>query len=62
MFRKKALSETAIKGIVYQFRYLINDKKANDEELSWQLSNMLSNLGVKVDYIPEPSPWRKKKE
>lgn len=59
---KKALSETAIKGIVYQFRYLINDKKASDEELSWQLSNMLSNLGVKVDYIPEPPPWRKKKE
>lgn len=62
MFKKKALPETAIKGIVYQFRYLINDKKASDEELSWQLSNMLSNLGVKVDYIPEPSPWRKKKE
>ena len=62
MFKKKVLSETAIKGIVYQFRYLINDKKASDEELRWQLSNMLSNLGVKVDYIPEPSPWRKKKE
>lgn len=62
MFKKKALSETAIKGIVYQFRYLINDKKASDEELSWQLSNMLLNLGVKVDYIPEPPPWRKKKE
>lgn len=62
MFKKKALSETAIKGIVYQFRYLINDKKASDEELSWQLSNMLSNLGIKVDYIPEPPPWRKKKE
>lgn len=61
MFKKKALSETAIKGIVYQFRYLINDKKASDEELSWQLSNMLLNLGVKVDYIPEPPPWRKKK-
>lgn len=25
---KKALPETAIKGIVYQFRYLINDKAA----------------------------------
>lgn len=62
MFKKKALPETAIKGIVYQFRYLINDKKASDEELSWHLSNMLSNLGVKVDYIPEPPPWRKKKE
>lgn len=62
MFKKKALSETAIKGIVYQFRYLINDKKASDEELSWQLSNMLLNLGVKVDYIPEPPPWRKKNE
>lgn len=62
MFKKKALSETAIKGIVYLFIYLINDKKASDEVLSWQLSIMLSNLGVKVDYIPEPSPWRKKKE
>lgn len=62
MFKKKALSETAIEGIVYLFIYLINDKKASDEELSWQLSIMLSNLGVKVDYIPEPSPWRKKKE
>ena len=30
MFKKKALPETAIKGIVYQFRYLINDKKASD--------------------------------
>lgn len=46
MFRKKALSETAIKGIVYQFRYLINDKKASDEELSWHLSKTLSNLGA----------------
>ena len=62
MFKKKVLSETAIKGIVYQFRYLINDKKASDEELRWQLSNMLSNLGVKVDYIPEPPPWKKKNE
>jgi hypothetical protein len=62
MFKKKVLSKTAINSIVYQFRYLINDKKASDEELSWQLSNMLSNLGVKVDYIPEPPPWKKKKE
>lgn len=62
MFKKKALSETAIKGIVYQFRYLINEKKASDEELSWHLKNMLSDLGFKVDYIPEPPPWKKKKE
>lgn len=62
MFKKKVLSKTAINSIVYQFRYLINDKKASDEVLSWQLSNMLSNLGVKVDYIPEPPPWKKKNE
>lgn len=62
MFKKKALSETAIKGIVYQFRYLINDKKASDEELSWHLNKTLSDLGVKVDYIPEPPPWKKKNE
>lgn len=62
MFKKNALSETAIRGIVYQFRYLINDKKASDEELSWHLSKTLSNLGVKVDYIPESPPWKKKNE
>lgn len=62
MFKKLKLSETAIKGIIYQMRYLISEKNASDEMLAWHLKNILSDLGVKVDYIPEPPPWKKKKE
>ena len=62
MFKKLKLSETAIKGIIYQMRYLISEKNASDEMLVWHLKNILSDLGIKVDYIPEPPPWKKKNE
>lgn len=62
MFKKQKLSETAIKGIIYQMRYLISEKNASDEMLAWHLKNILSDHGIKVDYIPEPPPWKKKNE
>lgn len=62
MFKKLKLSETAIRGIIYQMRYLISEKNASDEMLVWHLKNILSDLGIKVDYIPEPPPWKKKRE
>ena len=37
MFKKLKISETAIRGIIYQMRYLISEKNASDEMLVWHL-------------------------
>ena len=60
--RIKPLSESAIKGMVYQIRYLVNEKHVSDEALAWHLKNILSDKGIPVDYIPSPKPceWKKK--
>ena len=57
MFKKKEISETAIMGMVYQIRYLIDEKNVSDEALGHHLGNMLSDLGIRVDYVPTPKPW-----
>jgi hypothetical protein len=60
--RIKPLSESAIKGMVYQIRYLVNEKQVSDEALAWHLKNILSDKGIPVDYIPSPKPWEWKKK
>ena len=62
MFKKKEISETAIMGMAYQIRYLIDEKNVSDEALGHHLSNMLSNLGIRVDYVPTPRPWEMTKK
>lgn len=41
--RIKPISRTAIEGMVYQIRYLVNEKKVSDRTLTWHLQNMLSD-------------------
>lgn len=63
MFKRiKSISKTAIEGIVYQIRYLVNDKNISDEALTWHLRNILSDKGIPVDYVPFPKPWEWKKK
>ncbi len=55
--RMKPLSKTAIEGIVYQIRYLVNDKNVSDKVLAWHLQKILSDKGIPVDDIESPKPW-----
>ena len=57
MFKKKEISETAIMGMVYQIRYLIDEKNVSDKALGSHLADMLSDLGIRVDYVPTPKQW-----
>ena len=58
MFKRlKPISKTSLEGIVYQIRYLINEKHVSDDALAWHLKNMLSDKGIPVDYVPSPKPW-----
>ena len=40
-----------------QIRYLIDEKNVSDEALGSHLADMLSDLGIRVDYVPTPKPW-----
>lgn len=57
MFKKKEIPETAIMGMVPQIRYLIDEKNVSDKALGRHLADMLSDLGIRVDYVPAPKPW-----
>lgn len=37
--RIKPLSKSTIEGMVYQIRYLINEKHVSDDALAWHLEN-----------------------
>lgn len=63
MFRKiKPISRSSLEGIVYQIRYLTDEKNVTDEALVWHLQKILSEKGIPVDYIPPPKPWEWKKK
>lgn len=57
MFKKlKPISKVSIEGMVYQIRYLINEKNASDNTLIYHLSNILSDYGIPTEFIPAPPP------
>lgn len=57
MFKRlKPISKTSLEGIVYQIRYLINDKCVSDQALAWHLQKILSDKGIPVDNVPSPKP------
>ena len=63
MFKRlKPISKTSLEGIVYQIRYLINDKCVSDQALAWHLQKILSDKGIPVDNVPSPKPWEWKKK
>lgn len=55
--KRKIISKTAINGMVYQIRYLVNEKKVSDKALAWHLQNILSDNGIPVESIDTPRPW-----
>lgn len=58
MFKKsKPISEASIEGMVYQIRYLTNEKKVSDKALVWHLQKILSDKGIPVDSVETPKPW-----
>lgn len=61
MFKRiKPISKTVIEGMVYQIRYLINEKNVSDKALAWHLQNILSDRGIPVDCVDcveSPKPW-----
>ena len=59
--RIKLILRTAIEGMVYQIRYLVNEKKVSDRTLTWHLQNMLSDKGIPTERIPMPPPFDTKK-
>lgn len=62
MFKRiKPISKASLEGIVYQIRYLTDEKNVTDEALVWHLQRILSEKGIPVDYIPSPKPWEWKK-
>ncbi len=60
--RIKPISKSSLEGIVYQIRYLTNEKNVTDEALVWHLQRILSEKGIPVDYVPSPKPWEWKKK
>lgn len=57
MFKRiKPISKTAMEGMIYQIRYLINEKNISDRTLVHRLSNILSDQGIPTEYIPTPPP------
>ena len=63
MFKKiRPISKTSLEGIVYQIRYLVNDKNCSDQALDWHLQKILSDKGIQVDIIPTPKPWEWEKK
>ena len=57
MFKRiKPISKTSLEEIVYQIRYLINEKNASDRTLIYRLSNILSDHGIPTEFIPAPPP------
>lgn len=56
--RIKPLSKSTVDGIVYQIRYLINEKNLSDKALAYRLRNILSDNGIPVsDDVKLPKPW-----
>lgn len=63
MFKRiKTISKSSLEGMVYQIRYLTNEKNVTDEALVWHLQRILSEKGIPVDYVPSPKPWEWKKK
>lgn len=60
--RIKSISKSSLEGMVYQIRYLTNEKNVSDEALVWHLQRILSEKGIPVDYVPSPKPWEWKKK
>ena len=59
--RIKPISRTAIEGMVYQIRYLVNEKKVSDRTLTWHLQNMLSDKDIQTKRNPIPPPYDTRK-
>lgn len=53
----KPISKTAIRGMTYQIKYLLDKKKVSDKALAWHLRNILSDYGIPVEPIDTPKPW-----
>lgn len=60
--RINPISKSSLEGIVYQIRYLTNEKNVTNEALVWHLQRILSEKGIPVDYVPSPKPWEWKKK
>jgi hypothetical protein len=62
MFKRiKPISKTSLEGIIYQIRYLINEKNASDRTLVYRLSKILSDYGIPTECISTPPPdWTAK--
>lgn len=57
MFKKiKPISKTSLEGMIYQIRYLVNEKNASDRTLVYRLSKILSDHGILTEYISIPPP------
>lgn len=56
--RIKPISKSVFHEMVYQIRYLINEKHVSYETFAWHLKNMLSDKGIPFDYVP--LPWNRK--
>lgn len=58
MFIKKGkeLSRNSIEYIATQLLYEAVIRKSSNEYISWRLSQMLSERGIKTEYIPLPRP------
>lgn len=58
--RPKPLSEEHLRSMVYQIRYLTEQRKVSDEMLVYHLSKTLRMYGVRTDDVSMPRPKAKK--
>lgn len=58
--RPKPLSEEHLRSMVYQIRYLTEQRKVSDEMLVYHLSKTLRMYGVRTDDVSMPCPKAKK--
>ncbi len=56
----KPLSEDHLRSMVYQIRYLTEQRKVSDEMLVYHLSKMLRQYGVRTDDVDMPRPKAKR--
>lgn len=58
--RPKPLSEEHLRSMVYQIRYLTEQRKVSDEMLVYHLSKTLRMYGVRTDDVSMPRPKAKR--
>lgn len=58
--RPKPLSEEHLRSMVYQIRYLTEQRKVPDKMLVYHLSKMLRMYGVRTDDVSMPRPKEKR--